>query len=108
MPIVNKRVRAYSDAYKPWISSGVIKSITRKNSLYKNYLKKKTPLALEKYKKHKNMLTNLIRTSERLYYQDKFNSAMGDIKKPGMSSKTLSIPTTALSRASQKLKLITS
>ena len=27
------------------------------------------------------MLTNLIRTSERLYYQDKFNSAMGDIKK---------------------------
>ena len=27
------------------------------------------------------MLTNLIRTSERLYYQDKFNSAMSDIKK---------------------------
>ena len=27
------------------------------------------------------MLTNLIRTSERLYYQDKFNCAMGDIKK---------------------------
>ena len=37
-------------------------------------------MALEKYKKHRNMLTNLIRTSERLYYQDKFNSAMGDIK----------------------------
>ena len=27
------------------------------------------------------MLTNLIRTSQRLYCQDKFNSAMGDIKK---------------------------
>ena len=54
------------------------------------------------------MLTNLIRTSERLYYQDKFNSAMGDIKKPDMSSKTLSVRTTSLSRVSKKLKLITS
>ena len=45
------------------------------------YTKKKTPLALEKCKKHKNNLTNLIRTSERLYYKDKFNSAMGDIKR---------------------------
>ena len=50
------------------------------------------------------MLTNLIRTSERLYYQDKLNSAMGDIEKHGMSSKTLSLPTTALSRVSKKLK----
>ena len=49
-------------------------------SLKTNYLKKKIPLAFEKYKKHKNLLTNLIRTSERLYYQDKFNSAMSDIK----------------------------
>ena len=63
MAVVNKRVRAYSDAHKPWISSGLIKSISRKNSLYKNYLKKKTPLALEKYKKHKNMLTTYLQTT---------------------------------------------
>ena len=81
IPVVNKRVRAYSDARKPWISSGLIKSISRKNSLYKNYLRKKISLASERYKKHKNMLTNLIRTSQRLYYQDKCNSAMGDITK---------------------------
>ena len=106
MPVVNNRVRAYSDAHKLWISSGVIKSIIRKSSLYKNYLKKKTPQALEKYKTRKNMLTNLIRTSERLYYQDKFNSAMGDIKKT-WHVQTLSIPTTAPSRVSKKIKLIT-
>ena len=51
MPVVNKIVRAYSDAHKPWIFSGLIKSISRKNSPYKNYLKKKTPLALEKIQK---------------------------------------------------------
>ena len=68
------------------------------NFLYKNYLKKKTLLWFEKYKKHKNMRTNSIRTSERLYYQDKFNSAIGDIKKPGISAKILSILTTALSQ----------
>ena len=68
MPVVNKRVRAHPDARKPWISSGLIKSISRKNSLHKDYLKKKTPLALEKYKNHKNKLTNLIRSSERRYY----------------------------------------
>ena len=79
--VVNKRVRAYSDVQKPWISFDLIKSISWKNSAYKNHLKKKTPLALEKYKNHKNKLTNLIHTSEKFYYQDKFNSAMGDIKK---------------------------
>ena len=81
MPVVNKRVRAYSDTHKPWISSGLIKSISRKNSLYKNYLKKENTASIRKIQKHKNMLTNLIHTSERLYHQDKFNSAMGDIKK---------------------------
>ena len=59
------------------------------------------------------MLTNLIRTSERQYYQDKFNSAMGDIKKTWQVLKnivntdhsTKPYVTTALSRVSKKIKI---
>ena len=52
MPVVNKRVRAYSDAHKLWISSVLIKSIRRKKFSVQELFKKE-PLALEKYKKHK-------------------------------------------------------
>ena len=51
MPVVNKRVRAYSDAHKPWNSSGLIKYISRKNSLYKNYLKKEKTISIRKIQK---------------------------------------------------------
>ena len=42
MPVVNKRVRAYSDAQKPWISSGLIKSISKKLSVQELFKKENT------------------------------------------------------------------
>ena len=40
IPIETKKVKAYSNVHKPWITSAISKSIRRKNNLYKNYFTK--------------------------------------------------------------------
>ena len=54
IPIVHTTFTTYSKDHKPWISSGIINSIKRKNSLYRVCLQKKTPAARDKYKLYKN------------------------------------------------------
>ena len=63
--IKNNRLR------KPWITSGILKSIKRKNSLYKTAVKNKSGAALTKYRAYKNKLTLLLRSSEKNYYSSK-------------------------------------
>ena len=48
--------------------------------LYKTWLRKHSDKELKKYKAYKNKLTNLLRTSEKMYYRDKFLEAKNDIK----------------------------
>ena len=77
--LVQKRVKCCSKSNKLWVSSAIKKSIHRKNSLYLNYLKNKTILNKEKYKKYKNKLTTIIRVAEKSYYNTKFNLAKDSI-----------------------------
>ena len=35
IPIVHKTFKTYSNDHKPWITSGIINSVRRKNSLYR-------------------------------------------------------------------------
>jgi hypothetical protein len=81
MPQKQKTIKTRSNEHKPWISSGIAKSIRRKNHLYKCYLSKRSTTANEKYKKYKNKLTNIIRISEKIYYQNKFELAKHNISK---------------------------
>jgi exonuclease III len=39
MPLTQKRVKIYSNSHKPWITTGIVKSIRCKNLLYKLYKK---------------------------------------------------------------------
>ena len=54
-----------------WITKGIINACKKKNNLYKLFIKVKTKEAEQRYKKYKNKLTDIIRTSKRLYYQKK-------------------------------------
>ena len=40
-PIIHKSIKVYSKHHKPWITPGLLKSIHRKHSLYKNYIRKR-------------------------------------------------------------------
>ena len=75
MPIETKKVKAYSNVHKPWITLAISKSIRRINNLYKNYLTKKSVASNNKYKKYKNKLTNTIWAAERNFYHGKFSLA---------------------------------
>ena len=56
---------------KPWITTAVLKSIKKKNSLYKRYMRTRTSEMLSKYKIYKNKLTTILRLAEKQYYANK-------------------------------------
>ena len=57
---------------KPWITPAIVKSILRKEKLYKNYVSHPTDSRKAAYISYRNKLTTLIRISKRNYYADKF------------------------------------
>jgi hypothetical protein len=80
-PISIKKVKCYSYNHKPWVTSGIIKSIHRKHSLYKKYISCKTEESKSKYINYKNKLTTTIRMAEKQYFSHKFEMAKGSINK---------------------------
>ena len=60
---------------KPWISPTILNSVKKKNTMYKHYLKSKSPALLEAYKKYKNKLTSILRQAEKNYFADKLSEA---------------------------------
>ena len=50
-----------NDRFKPWITSSLKNSIKKKNLLYKNFIETKSETLLNKYKKYKNKLVQIIR-----------------------------------------------
>ena len=73
-----KKINKYKLKFrsKPWITTGLQKSVTVKNKFVTNFIKKKDPakkaeLHLE-YKNHRNLLSNLLRQSNENYYKKYF------------------------------------
>ena len=60
-----KRIRS-----KPWLSSSLLKSIRKKNQLFKRYLKTKDKLAHAEYKSYRNALNRSIENAKQMHYRD--------------------------------------
>ena len=58
---------------KPWITTGILKSISVKNRYYSKFLKTKDPSCYQKYKGYRDLLNHLIRKSKKIYYISYFN-----------------------------------
>lgn len=65
---------------KPWMTLGLIKACKKKNRLYKEYVKNRTPDNEAKYKAYKNKLTTIIRKSKKDYYNKKLKDNKGNMK----------------------------
>ena len=65
---------------KPWITKGIFRSIQRRNHLYKIYIRTPTNSNLNEYKKYRNLLTNIIRTSRKSYYTNKLKTVKSNTK----------------------------
>ena len=53
---------------KPWITKGILKSICKKQRLYRRYLKTKSMSSKRKYTIYRNRLNYIIRESRKAYY----------------------------------------
>ena len=85
MPLKKMSNREYKRRYKPWMTNGILNSISRKNKLYNRYSKiKDTTLKQQvftEYKALRNTINELLRVSKKAYYTSFFTEHNNNIKK---------------------------
>ena len=77
IPLVKKKTRRKNK--HPWITMGILNSIKTRNKLYKQAITSQNARNLKDYKKYRNILSSLIRTSRKMYYSNKFEKQKNDI-----------------------------
>ena len=66
-----------------WITKGIRKSFQKKQKLYEQFLKKRTPKNEQQYRNYKNLLETIKKKAKKIYYCNKLLKCTGDIKKHG-------------------------
>ena len=89
IPLKKRTINRKKDPLSPWITKGLLKSINKKNRLYKQYLKNPTNVNLQKFKTYKNKLSMLIRKSKRMYLFKKFENSRNNMKKTWQEINTI-------------------
>ena len=64
----------------PWITKAILRSLHTRNRLYKTYLNHPTVYNMNRYKKYRNKLTTIIRTSRKMHYAEKLNQVKSNMK----------------------------
>ena len=62
-PLQNVKTKNFVN--KPWFTSGLINACKKNNYLYKTWLLRKNEHSLQRYKKYKNKLTQILRKAEK-------------------------------------------
>ena len=65
-PFKTIKGKALNSFRKPWLTKSLLRSINKKNKLYKQYLRHRSNEKLLKYKTYKNKLTDPLRVAKRL------------------------------------------
>ncbi len=66
--------------HQPWMTSGLINACKKKNLLYRNFIKSRTPSNELRYKTYKNKLTKILKRCEREYNSRILNTHKNDAK----------------------------
>lgn len=84
-----KHLSRRNDPRKPWITPALTVSITQKSMLFKEKLKHPTSYNIDRYNKYKNILTKVLRSAKRTYYQGEFAKHQGNSKETWKTLQTL-------------------
>ena len=93
IPLKKMSKKQYKQQFKPWITSGICKSISIRDKLLKQYINckvntYKTTIHIN-YKQYRNSIVKLIRQSKKNYYQKYFSENSQNIKKTWEGIKTI-------------------
>ena len=70
---------------KPWITSGILKSMAKRDIIYKDFAKEKNPVFKERlgsiYRSYRNLIVTLLRNSKKKYHTDYFEEHKRNMKK---------------------------
>ena len=84
-PIKKLTAKEVGLTQRPWITPGILKSMSSRDKCYKEFLKEKNSESkTEKfaaYKLKRNLITSLLRTSKKNYYNTFFEENQTDIKR---------------------------
>ena len=80
IPIKKLSAKEIKQLSKPWITSGIRRSIRIKNKLYKRFIKTQSAYYHTKFKLYRNKLNHLIKISKVDYYRRYFSSNTTHIK----------------------------
>ena len=85
VPVTKLNKKQIKNISKPWITSGIQKSICIRNQLHKKFIKEKNPrtktLIENQYKKYRNLITKLCRQSKKNYFSLFFQKNSKSIRK---------------------------
>ena len=77
VPLTKITNKEHKRRYKPWISYGIIKSMSRRDSLFKKYIKTNDPIKKENfvsdYKTIRNQIVVLTKESKKSFYCNYFH-----------------------------------
>ena len=84
-PLKKLTKKEFKQTLKPWITTGILKSIKRKDELFRKYMACKNNInkntLYTEYKALKNRITSLIHFSKKSYYTKYFDQYSNNIKK---------------------------
>ena len=81
IPKKMKRINSKKNKPKlPWITTSLLKSIKRKNKLFKISIKKPTDTNIEKYKSYRNKLNSVLRLAKSNYYSVLLNQEKNNMR----------------------------
>lgn len=76
-----KRINQAQRKRNPWITGGLLKSVAKKNELYKKSLNDSNNIIISnEYKKYKNLLTRLIKETKHNYYKNEIEQNKNSAK----------------------------
>ena len=81
-PIKTTRIPCHKIWQEPWLTSGIVRSMSKSLKLYKKTIKHKATLKdIEKYKTYRNALTKIKRKAKEDYYIKQCYSLKSNTKK---------------------------
>ena len=92
LPLKKISKKELKQQFKPWITRGIINAMKTRDQLFKKYINSKNENKEQihnDYKRHRNIIVELIRLSKKNHYQSYFNDNLNNVKKTWDGIKSL-------------------